>query len=524
MLEEYAERLLQGFHPVIVANRAPVEVVKKGSRYIATRGAGGLVSALSTLASSTDAVWVGCARTEADREVAAKHPRSPVRLTGDDGRSYRVAFVTPGEEAYELYYNRISNPLLWFIQHYLWNLSHNPSINEETDRAWTEGYVAVNRMFADRVIQAVRRTGKSKQVRRGRPLILVQDYHLYLVPTMVRERLRDVTLQQFIHIPWPTPQYWKVLPDKMRDPIVQGLLGNDIVGFQTPRDCRNFLLTCEENLGLPVDYREQTVFYQGRTVWVRAYPVSIDVDHFQEMAESKEVLQEQRNIHRWRPNKLIIRVDRSDPSKNLLRGFSAYDRLLQLHPELIGEVQFWAYLQPSRQDVPVYRKYLDEVQFVTRELNQRYGRDGWKPVRLELREDLNRAVAAYKEFDVLLVNSIYDGMNLVAKEGAIVNQRDGVLILSENTGSFGELGEWAIGINPFDIDATANALYAALTMDEHQRRTRVNKIRASVRQNDIARWISSQLQDIRDLTRAGRSRRRAAARTLTRIVRSGART
>jgi trehalose 6-phosphate synthase len=193
--------------------------------------------------------------------------------------------------------------------------------------------------------------------------------------------------------------------------------------------------------------------------------------------------------------------------------------MLQQHPELMGEVQFWAYLQPSRQDVPFYRKYLDEVQFVTRELNQRYGHDGWKPVRLELREDMNRAVAAYKEFDVLLVNSIYDGMNLVAKEGMMVNERDGVLILSENTGSFGELGEWAFRINPFDIDATAEALYAALTMDEKQRRNRVARIRGAVRQNDMARWISAQLQDIRDLTRAGRSRRRRAAQTLTRIVR-----
>ncbi|MEA2647429.1 MAG: trehalose 6-phosphate synthase [Chloroflexota bacterium] len=520
MLEEYARHLLEGWHPVIAANRAPVEVQKKGSRFIASRGAGGLVSALSTLASSTDAVWVGCARTDADREVAARHPRSSVRITGDDGRAYSIGFVTPDEEAYDMYYNQISNPLLWFIQHYLWNLSHNPVIDEATDRAWTQGYVHVNRLFAEKIVQSARRRG-AKTSRRDRPLILIQDYQLYLVAKMVRERMPEATLQQFIHIPWPTPQYWKVLPDKMRDPIVEGLLGNDIVAFQTPRDCRNFLLTCEENLHLPVDYREQTVFVSGRTVWVRAYPVSIDVDQFTELAGSREVLQEQRNIRRWRPERLIIRVDRSDPSKNLLRGFAAYDRLLQQHPELAGTVQFWAYLQPSRQDIPIYRKYLEEVQFVTRELNQRYGREGWRPVRLELRENLNRAVAAYKEFDVLLVNSIYDGMNLVAKEGMMVNERDGVLILSENTGSYGELGQWAFTINPFDVDATAEALYQALVMDEKQRRARLNHIRASVRQNDIARWISAQLQDIRDLTRAGRSRRRRVARTVNRIVRAG---
>jgi trehalose 6-phosphate synthase len=513
MLEEYARHLLEGWHPVIVANRAPVEVQRRGSRYIATRGAGGLVSALSTLASSTDAVWVGCARTDADREVAAKHPRSPVSITGEDGRTYRIGFVTPDEETYDMYYNQISNPLLWFLQHYLWNLSHNPTIDQATDHAWTEGYVKVNRLFADRVVQAARRAGPGEG-NGGRPLIMIQDYQLYLVAKMVRERLPEVTLQQFIHIPWPTPQYWKVLPSKMRDPIVEGLLGNDIVGFQTPRDCHNFLLTCEENMGLSVDYIEQAVFIRGRTVWIRSYPVSIDVDQFLERAESPAVLQEQRNISRWRPNKLILRVDRSDPSKNLLRGFAAYDHMLQAHPELIGEVQFWSYLQPSRQDIPFYRKYLEDVKFVVRELNQRYGHAGWKPVRLELREDLDRAIAAYKEFDVLLVNSIYDGMNLVAKEGMMVNERDGVLILSENTGCYAELGQWAFTINPFDVDQTAEALYLALTMDQRPRHARLTRIRKVVRQNDIARWISSQLQDIRDLASPGRPRNRSAPRRI----------
>jgi trehalose 6-phosphate synthase len=510
VLEEYARHLLEGFYPIIAANRAPVEVHRKGSKYVATRGAGGLVTALSTLATSTDAVWVGCARTPADRELARKHPRSPVVIRGDDERDYRIAFVAPEEEAYDLYYNRISNPLLWFVQHYLWNLSHNPVIDRETDRAWTEGYVRVNRMFAERIVQAARRAplGEKGRAEGEVPLVLIQDYQLYLVANMVRERLPGAVLQQFIHIPWPTPQYWKVLPAKMRDPIVEGLLGNDVVGFQTPRDCRNFLLTCEENMNLSVDYREQTVFRGGRTIWVRAYPVSIDVDAFLAMAQSREVLAEQRHIRRWRPNHLIIRVDRSDPSKNLLRGFAAYDRMLQRHPQLRGEVQFWAYLQPSRQDVPFYRKYLEDVKLVARELNQRYGTEKWKPVRLELREDMNRALAAYKEFDVLLVNSIYDGMNLVAKEGMMVNERDGVLILSENTGSYGELGQWAFTVNPFDIDATADALHQALTMDVRQRRARLNRIRAVIRQNDVARWISSQLQDIRDLTETGRKRNR----------------
>jgi trehalose 6-phosphate synthase len=464
------------------------------------------VSALSSLAASTDAVWIGCARTDADRQVARSHPRSPVRLTGDDGRGYRVAFVIPDEEAYDLYYNHISNPLLWFIQHYLWDLAQEPMLDQATDHAWREGYVKVNQLFADRIVQAARGAD-------ARPLVLIQDYQLYLVGRMVRERMPQAALQQFIHIPWPTPQYWKVLPKKMRDPIVDGLLGNDIVGFQTTGDCRNFLLTCEENMGLTVDYREQTVFYKGRTVWVRAYPVGIDVEQLAAFAASPEVLNEQRNIRRWRPARLILRVDRSDLSKNLLRGFAAYDRMLRDHQEMWGQVQFWAYLQPTRQDIAVYRRYLREVQFVARELNQRYGSEGWRPVRLELREDLSRAVAAYKEFDVLMVNSIYDGMNLVAKEGPIVNERDGMLVLSENAGCHEQLGQWAFSINPFDVDATAEALYRALMMDQRPRRARLNRIRESVRQNDIAGWISSQLQDIRDLTGRHWTRRVASAST-----------
>ena len=516
MLEDYTSRLLEDWHLVIAANRAPVEVQRRGSRYIATRGAGGLVSALSTLAASTDAVWIGCARSDGDRKVAQRHPRSPVVLTGDDGRSYSVGFVLPDEEAYDLYYNQISNPLLWFVQHYLWDLAEEPMLDHATDRAWREGYVKVNQLFAERIVQAARKGQK-------RPLVMIQDYQLYLAGRMVRERLPGATLQQFIHIPWPTPQYWKVLPKKMRDPIVDGLLGNDIIGFQTSTDCRNFLLTCEENMGLTVDYREQTVFYKGRTVWVRSYPVSIDVEQFLAFAQTEEVLAEQRNVRRWRPANLILRVDRSDPSKNLLRGFAAYDRMLRDHPDLWGNIQFWAYLQPTRQDIAAYRRYLREVQFVARELNQRYGTEGWRPVRLELREDLARAVAGYLEYDVLLVNSIYDGMNLVAKEGPMVNTRDGVLVLSENAGSHEQLGQWAFSINPFDVDATADALFRALTMDERQRRARLRRIREQVRQNDVSSWISAQLQDIRDLTARRWTRRlprtpRDVGRLLTRPV------
>ena len=207
----------------------------------------------------------------------------------------------------------------------------------------------------------------------------------------------------------------------------------------------------------------------------------------------------EREILRWRPEQLIYRVDRMDLSKNIIRGFVAYERLLQAHPEWHRRVVFWAMLQKTRQNVQEYREYARQVMQVVRVINSRYGSAEWQPIRLELRDDMGRAVAGYKQFDVLLVNPIYDGMNLVAKEGISVNRRGGVLVLSENAGTHEELGEWAITINPFDVDATADALHRALMMDPVERHARTEKMRAVVQQNDVTRWISAQLQDIRDL-------------------------
>ncbi len=288
---------------------------------------------------------------------------------------------------------------------------------------------------------------------------------------------------------------------------MDGLLAADIVGLQTSSDVRNFLLTCEENMGLPVDFRQQTAFYRGRTVWVRNYPISIDVREFERSAGSAAVERAEREILRWRTEHLIYRVDRIDLSKNITRGFYAYERLLEAHPEWRGRVIFWAMLQKTRQTVPEYREYARQVQQVVRLINQRFGTAEWQPIRLELKDDMDRAVAGYKQFDVLLVNPIYDGMNLVAKEGMTVNRRGGMLVLSENAGTHEELGEWAITINPFEVDATAEALHKALLMDPVERHARAEKMRAVVQQNDIARWISAQLQDIRDLLEPTAARR-----------------
>jgi trehalose 6-phosphate synthase len=322
------------------------------------------------------------------------------------------------------------------------------------------------------------------------------------VPHILRDAVPGAVIQHFIHVPWPTPQYWKVLPKHMRDPILEGVLGCDIVGFQSSLDVRNFLLTCEENLGLQVDERERAVVIAGRVVYARHYPISVDIDVTTRLASSRGVHRQEEDIARWRPPQLIVRIDRTDPSKNIVRGFIAYEKLLRYHPELHGKVQFWAFLQPSRQDVAVYVRYLRQIRQAAARINSELGTSEWQPIRLEIAESERKAIAALKNFDVLLVNPVYDGLNLVAKEGAMVNQKNGVIVLSENAGAHEELRGNVLSINPFDVEATASQLYTALTMPLEDRRAMNERAREVVRANDIARWISNQVQDIRELVAA----------------------
>jgi trehalose 6-phosphate synthase len=306
-------------------------------------------------------------------------------------------------------------------------------------------------------------------------------------------------IQHFVHVPWPTPQYWKILPKPMRDAILEGLLGCDVVGFQSSLDVRNFLLTCEENMGLQVDERERAVLFGGRVVYARHYPISIDVPATSRLAATRGVKRIEQEIATWRPPKLIVRIDRTDPSKNIVRGFISYDKLLRYHPELRGQVQFWAFLQPSRQDVAVYSRYVRQIRQIVGRINSEFGTDSWVPIRLEIGESERKAMAALRNFDVLLVNPVYDGLNLVVKEGALVNATDGVIVLSENAGAHEELHGHVLSINPFDVEATAAAMHVGLTMGVEERRTLNEGAREVVRANDIARWISRQVQDLRDL-------------------------
>jgi len=291
---------------------------------------------------------------------------------------------------------------------------------------------------------------------------------------------------------------------EMREPLLRGLLGCDVVAFHTRRFARNFLACARELLDLPVDMEAGTIQVGDRVVAARVYPISVDVEALEKLADSVEVAAHRQHIEEQHvaplpgleQRALIVRVDRTDPSKNILRGFQAFDLLLEQHPELHGRVTFLASLMPSRTDVPEYGDYLAAIGAKVAEINARHSITGWQPIDMRLQEDLAFAVAAYQVADVLVVNAVNDGMNLVAKEAVLANRRDGVLLLSENTGAHGELGDFALTVHPFDIQQQADAMLAALELDPAIRAKMLAGASGVVRDNDVGRWLHEQIADL----------------------------
>ena len=362
----------------------------------------------------------------------------------------------------------VANPTLWFIHHSLWNRPLQPQLGPEFHTAWNEGYATVNRTFADAVVEQLDEHPDAT--------VFFHDYHLYLAPRMVRDARPDATLAHFVHVPWPTD--WTILPEEQRRAVHDGLLANDVVGFHTERWAHNFERSCDDLCG-----------GCGDTV-VTHHAISIDVAEFESLRTDPEVLAEEAKLDR--PEKLVLRVDRTDPSKNVVRGCLAFGMLLDQHPEWRGRAKLLAFLDPSRQTIAEYVDYVHAIEDTVRDVNDRHP----GAIQLRVADNFPQSVAAYKQFDVLLVNAVFDGMNLVAKEGPLVNERDGVLVLSENAGAYEELGEWCVGVNPFDVQGQADALHEALTMAPDERHRRAEAIKAHIRANDVSRWIAAQLADV----------------------------
>ena len=474
---------------IVVSNRGPITFTRdvSGTR-VARRGGGGLVTALRSLVTHHDVTWIASAISDEDHVVAEEAGGAAIEEQSRDGSSFRLRLVAHDQAAYDWFYNVIANPMLWFLQHYLWELGHTPSIDTAIQYAWDEGYARVNENFAEAVLEELELDPEAA--------VFFHDYQLYLAPRHVRERAPDALLAHFVHIPWPQTDYWHVLPDPIRRAIHEGLLANDVIGFHTHRWQLNFLRAASDLAGADSDFADGTAASNGHRSLVTVHPISVDPGEFDELARSTEVLAAEAELLERRPEKLIVRVDRTDPSKNIVRGFRAFELYLEAHPEMHERVTMLAHLDPSRQDIPEYAEYLGALQREARRVNDRFQREGWIPIELSIEDDFSRSVAAYKQFDVLFVNAIFDGMNLIAKEGPLINRRDGVLVLSENAGAHDELGRWALSINPFDVAGQAAAIDRALTMPVEERRARLEAIQAHVREHDVSAWIEGQLADL----------------------------
>jgi trehalose 6-phosphate synthase len=470
---------------VLVSNRGPVTFEAEGK---VRRGTGGLVTALIGLASYREVTWIASAMTDEDVAIAERHGGRPFRVSAPGGGEYSVKLVASDADEYDRFYNIIANPMLWFIQHYLWDLSNAPDIRRNETEAFEFGYNAVNEDLARAVLEEIEGVES--------PVVMVHDYHLYTLPGLIRRARPDAFLHHFVHIPWSQSDSWRVLPKAIRDDLYAGILSNDIIGFHTSSYRRNFLQCCEDLLGLDVDREAGIVYCGDREVWVRNYPLPIDAGAVQAVAARPRTKEFERELLRRRRDHLILRVDRADLSKNVLRGFSAFDTFLEQHPEFREHITFIAQLMPSRTDVAEYAEYLERIEAVVAVVNHRHGSPDWMPIQLKLRDDLEEAVAAYKHYDVLMVNAMFDGMNLVAKEGPMVNERAGVSILSENTGAHEELGEFALSVNPFDIQELADSIHAALTMAPAERERRHAGLKSIVTARNPGDWIDDQLADI----------------------------
>ncbi|HZD60643.1 MAG TPA: trehalose-6-phosphate synthase [Anaerolineae bacterium] len=481
------KKLLADRSIILVSNRGPVEFRRDESGELEVRrGGGGLISAMTAVSEEAQATWISAAMTDTEYSIAQD---GSILNFPEEDPLYQIRLIDIPKIIYNRYYNIISNPLLWFVHHYMWNFAEDPSITAEVHRAWHEGYVIANKLFAKAAIE--------ESVKHSSPLIMLQDYHLFVAAKYIREQTSEPFLFHFTHIPWAEPDYLRVLPHEIRLQLMEGMLSNDLIGFQSRNYAHNFLLCCKTMVDCTVNWRKRTVLWQGREIYVRTYPISIDHNNLQRISESPDVLTyESKFIERNQGVSLIVRTDRSDPSKNIVRGFKAYEILLSKHPELREKVKFLALLYPTRENVKEYKDYRNEIEATVDEINQRYKTDNWLPIFLRLEDNYIESVAALKQYDVLLVNPIFDGMNLVSKEGPIINTRNGVLVLSENAGAGAELSNASLVVNPFDVEQTADAMYRALVMPGYEKQMRNDYLKEVVKQNDSSKWLYSQLKDI----------------------------
>ncbi|MGW6865966.1 alpha,alpha-trehalose-phosphate synthase (UDP-forming) [Streptomyces sp. NPDC054901] len=475
---------------LVAANRGPLSyALDQDGTLSARRGGGGLVSGLSAaLAQQPEALWICAALSDADREAVRRGIAEPgVRMLDIDPAVYDDA------------YNGIANSVLWFTHHHLYDVPREPVFDAKFRRQWAS-YTAYNRAFAEALAQEAAEGAR----------VLVQDYHLALVPGQLRELRPDLRIGHFTHTPWASSEYLRMLPDDIRSELVWGMLGADVVGFHTWPWAHSFMggahLDDERGMAepmFPAGVEASKARYvrksplgpvRHRRTDVAVFPLGVDGDDLRALAHRPEVDDKLAGLRaEVAGRKTIVRVDRTELSKNILRGLLAYRELLTTHPEWRGEVVHLASAYPSRQDLEAYRSYTQAVRDLAAEINAEFGTEDWQPVLVSVEDDFARSLAAYRLADVALVNPVRDGMNLVAKEIPVVSEAGVALVLSTGAGAYGELRDDAIVVNPYDVTQTAEALHAALSMPAAERAERTKRLAAAATALPPAAWFTAQL-------------------------------
>ncbi|MFD3676318.1 trehalose-6-phosphate synthase [Streptomyces sp. NPDC058613] len=479
---------------LVAANRGPLSyALADDGALSARRGGGGLVSGLSAaLAEQPDALWICAALSDADREAVRRGVSEPgVRMLDIDPTVYDDA------------YNGIANSVLWFTHHHLYDVPREPVFDARFRRQW-DSYTEYNRAFAQALAQEAAPGAR----------VLVQDYHLALVPGQLRELRPDLRIAHFTHTPWASPEFLGMLPDDVRQQLVWGMLGADVLGFHTGEWARNFVAGAQADDASGVaegfwpaagpsgvrhrrtveDGRREEPPEEPRFTEVTAFPLGVDGDDLRALAHRPEVDAKLAELRaEVGDRRTVVRVDRTELSKNILRGLLAYRELLTVHPEWRGRVVHLASAYPSRQDLKVYRDYTASVAELAAEINAEFGTEGWQPVLVSVKDDFTRSLAAYRLADVALVNPVRDGMNLVAKEIPVVSEAGCALVLSTGAGAYEELRDHALTVNPFDVTRTAEALNEALTMPEPERAERTKRLAAAATALPPAAWFRAQL-------------------------------
>ncbi|MBW3645245.1 MAG: trehalose-6-phosphate synthase [Actinobacteria bacterium] len=459
---------------VIVSNRGPLSFsVDDRGELQAGRGGGGLVSALGPAVAGSGATWIAGALSEADRMAAA------AGVVEAQGFRLRSLLVDP--DAYRAYYHVVSSGTLWFLHHRLYDTARRPRFDRRWREAW-QAYRDVNALFARAVAEDA---GEGA-------VVLAQDYHFSLLPAELAVTRPDLTVIHFHHTPFASPDDLRMLPDDVATELLSGLAASAACGFQAPRWAAAFEACCTELL--------------GRTCPTFVSPAAVAPGEIEAVAASAPCATALAELERQvGDRRLIVRVDRIELSKNLLRGFHAFEDLLRSRPEWREQVVFAAFVYPSREGLADYLAYRQEVEGLVRRINETWATPGWTPILYDPGDDFPGSVAGLRRYDALLVNPVRDGLNLVAKEGPLVNERAGVLLLSRESGAWSELGTAALGLNPFDVTATSEALHTALSMDDGERRRHAGAVRTLAAARTPHDWLADQLQAADRASAAGAS-------------------